>query len=44
MEKRLTGAKRVVRTLELLAWCEILALSGDALEVVGVILVACTVG
>jgi hypothetical protein len=42
--KRLTGAKRVIRTPELLAWCVILALVSDALEVVGVILEACTVG
>lgn len=37
---RRTGAERVVGSLELLAGGEVLALGGDALEVVGVILEA----
>ena len=36
----LTRAERVVGTLELLARSEVLALSGDALEVVSVVLEA----
>ena len=38
--KRLTGAKGVVRPLELLAGGVVLALGGDALEVVRVVLEA----
>lgn len=40
MQRKLTGAERVVSTLELLARGKILALGGDALEVVGVVLEA----
>ena len=39
-EKGLTGAKGVVRPLELLAGGVVLALGGDALEVVRVVLEA----
>lgn len=39
-ERQRTGAERVVGTLELLARRKVLALGGDALEVVGVILEA----
>ena len=39
-DKRLTRAKRVVRPLELLAGSVVLALGGNALEVVGVVLEA----
>lgn len=38
--KARTGAKGVVCPLELLAWGKVLALCGDALEVVGVVLEA----
>ena len=38
--KRLTGAEGVVGALELLAGSVVLALGGDALEVVGVVLEA----
>ena len=38
LEKLHTRAERIVCTLELLAWREVLTLSGDTLEVVGVVL------
>ena len=35
-----TGTKRVVRPLELLAWCKVFTLRCDTLEVIGVVLEA----
>jgi hypothetical protein len=40
---RLTGAERVVGTLELFARCKVFAFRCNALEVIRVVLVACVV-